>query len=60
MVFWDRIRFYLFEVEHTCMQGLRGRGDGTGLRTEGEGEADSLMSREPEVGLTSRTQEIMT
>lgn len=42
------------------MQGLRGGGDGTGLRTEGEGEADSLMSREPEVGLTHRTEEIMT
>ena len=36
-------RFYLFERERVCAQA--------GGTTEGEGEADSLLNRAPDVGL---------
>lgn len=43
-------RFYLFEREHE-----RAESKGGEERREAEGEADSSLSREPDVGLDPRT-----
>jgi len=53
------LRFYLFILERDT-ESMREREHEQGGKAEGEGEEDSLLSREPGVGLGPRTCEITT